>query len=268
MKNKTTLFLVFSLLFILVFLNYNLYSYASDKKEINEKLHTNCLYPVIKIIGPSSFGSGTITRSVKIDDNTYLNFFVTCKHIIDNLYKERYFVHVYQYKDWSTIDDYVSYKCYFHTVSENEDCDLATGMFISDKKMYTAELNTDPKFYISNSIFSIGCGLGGIPRMEEGKITAPVADSTTVRASLNILPGDSGSPVFNSDYQIVGIIKSINTYHGQLVFSISFFTSTVHFKELDKVSEGTTSCVWTKEEDWPKLTFYKLKFFRQYEIKK
>lgn len=266
LKTPLTLSIV-SIVLVLFSLNYS--SLATETEEIDKKLHTSCLYPTINISSSMNFGSGVITRSIKIDEENYLNIFISCNHIIMAGMREKYQVTVYEYTDWSTVSKTRKYKCFFYSSSSDED--LCVGAFLSETKMPTAEVDMSPKFYIHNKLLSIGCGLGDFPRVEDGRITAPISSANLgdnkVKASMHLTPGDSGGPVF-MNYKVVGINHAIRNYRGQLVFMTSYFTSTTQLKKWDDSNNHSYSFSWTQDEEWPKLIYNKLKLLKDFEISK
>lgn len=229
--------------------------------EPDEIFHKKCLYPVIKITPQSSdaHGSGVIIRSEKMAENEYRNVFLTCGHVVDDEEEEPYFVWVYNYKDWSVLDGHKKYRAVFY--DKSPDCDIAVGVFLSDKKMPTAYLDFNTRLYIGSKVFGIGCGAGDVPRLEEGKITAVRTDLGSfvdvLRTNVMIIPGDSGSPLFHNN-KVVGVrigYRNIPRIH---VINMSYVEPLEHLLNWDKKTGGRLDFMWKKKE-MPNMPFYSLK---------
>src|SRR5581483_2022982 len=157
--------------------------------EIDKKLHKNCIYPTVLVTraNDGGYGSGVIVRSEKVD-NIYKNVFLTCAHIIDTA-KPDYEVKQFIYEDWSQVKEIKSFPATF--AGYNTDMDIAIGVFVSDTEMPTAELDFQPKIFIGNELFRIGCGLGDEPRLDYGKLTNyKKGVKPLFRTSIMTVPGD------------------------------------------------------------------------------
>ena len=213
-------------LFIVIFGSSNLFS-----QEVDKKLHQQCLYPTIYIgnLKKNTYGSGVIIKSDKVKDNEYKNVFITCNHLFYYGDYMGYEVKQYLYEDWSQVKDTITYPCYVY--GTNPDLDLAVGVFYSEKEMPTAKINLNPKLFIGNDIFRIGCGLGEDPRLDYGKITGYKNNipKPHIKTSVHTIPGDSGSPVFQN-YEIIGIMVSIRSMRNIPIFNISYAMPVRGFK--------------------------------------
>jgi S1-C subfamily serine protease len=223
------------------------------------------LYPSI-FIGRSdntTYGSGVIVRSEKVGDK-YRNVFITCAHICTDSFID-YTVRQFVYENWSELKEVKEYPAVFSSV--NHDMDLAMGMFYTNEEMPVAELEFDPKLYIGNEVFRIGCGLGDDPRLDYGKITAVKKEPRAVfRTSVMTVPGDSGSPLFHNK-KVIAIVVSIRVDRNRnaLVFNISYAIPLSQFRVWSDNYNHNLDYAWTKKE-MPKLPFIYLDF-KQYDIK-
>lgn len=233
--------------------------------EVDKRLHQECLYPTIYVgrADQSGYGSGVITRSEKVNDNLYKNIFITCAHLVDDNNID-YEVKQYIYEDWSQVKEIKSYPAVFCAV--NHDQDVAIGVFFSDKPMPTAKLDFDPKLFIGNEVFRIGCGLGDDPRLDYGRLTAYKKTlKPTFRTSVMTVPGDSGSPLFH-EYKVIGITVSIRSFRNLPVFAISYAVPLERFRQWDKANNNNLNFAWDTTNKLPEMQFRYLQF-KNYEIK-
>jgi S1-C subfamily serine protease len=247
--------------FLLLFCTLISFSHAGD---VDKKLHQECLYPTVYVgrADQSSYGSGVIVRSDKIEDNLYRNVFITCAHLIDETSID-YEIKQFIYENWSQVKDVKSYPAVFFAF--NKDMDIAIGVFYSDQVMPIATLDFDPKLFIGNDVFRIGCGLGDDPRVDYGKLTAyRKTPKPFFRTSVMTVPGDSGSPLFH-DYKVIGIQVSIRSFRNLPVFGISYAVPLERFKTWNSANNDDLSFAWTKKS-LPEMAFRYLKF-KQFEMK-
>jgi hypothetical protein len=204
--------------------------------EIDKELHEKCLYPTVMIFSQSvsSVGTGVILKSSKQKDNTYLNLVATCAHILkmtpaefeteNNSQKQHkmikppryeYVVAVGEYEDWSKLVGVESYECEVRVLDEKKDIALIT--FVSEKKLYVVDLDLQPKLYISNEVYRIGCGMADPFRLDYGRITSIDggfgelhSTKNTYRTSIPTVPGDSGGPVFHK-YKLIGVTQAVRS---------------------------------------------------------
>jgi S1-C subfamily serine protease len=234
--------------------------------EVDKKLHKECLYPTVYVGRADGHGSGSgvVVRSEKVEDHLYKNVFITCAHIFDANYKD-YEVREFIYEDWSQIKGIKSFPSTF--VSFDTELDLGIGVFFSDHEMPIAQLNFEPKLFIGNEIFRIGCGLGDEPRLDYGKLTSyKKLPKEVFRTSVMTVPGDSGGPLFHEN-KVIGIIVSIRAMRGQPVFGISHAVPLKMFKKWSEANNNNLDFAWDTTKELPELQFRYLKF-KEYEIKK
>jgi len=244
-----------------------LFCTTSQANEPDRKLHIKCLYPTIQVFSESkkSFGSGVIVKSIKISPQEYHNVFITAAHVVDENFF--YQVKVFEYEDWSTLIKTHSYKCVFYATEY--DRDLAVGMFVTDKAMPVANIDMNYKFYIGSDVFRIGCGLGDEPRLDLGKLTSLRSKLSTtnhwlLRTSIHTTPGDSGGPLFNSCYKVIGIARSIRIWNGHVFFNISHYVPITSLKEWSESEKGVYDFVW-QNQPLPSIPIWELRFHRDYQ---
>ncbi len=244
--------LLFSLLFFCASLNS---SFAGD---VDKKLHQQCLYPTIYIgkADQTSYGSGVIVRSDKVNDTTYKNVFLSCAHLVDDTSID-YEVKQFIYEEWSQVKEVKTYPALFNSIHRAQD--LAIGVFFSSEPMPVAELDFTPKLYIGNEVFRIGCGLGDGPRLDYGKLTYyKKKPLPTFRTSVMTVPGDSGSPLFHN-YKVIGIMVSIRSYKNLPVFNISYSVPLERFRNWSNENDHAFDYAWSDKE-LPKMPFHFLEF--------
>lgn len=232
----------------------------------DKDLHQKCLYPSIYVgrADRASYGSGVIVKSEKVDDKTYKNVFMSCAHLEQPNYFD-YEVRQIIYENWSEVKETKIYPAFFYAV--NRELDLSIGVFLSEEEMPVAKPDFEPKLFIGNEVFRIGCGLGDEPRLDYGKITQIKKNlfKPFFRTSVHTVPGDSGSPLFH-DYKLIGIMVSIRNYKNTPVFGISYAIPVERFKAWSKENNDALDFAWANKE-LPKMPFYYLKL-REYEMKK
>jgi S1-C subfamily serine protease len=225
----------------------------------DEILHNKCIYPTVLVAphGMSAFGSGIIVKSVKVSDKKYNNVFLTCAHVCSS--KDPYEVRLFKYENWSKIAKIESFDCELYGV--NDKTDIAVGVFVTDVEMPVAQMDFNPKLFIGNEVFRIGCGLGDEPRLDYGKITSlnmPSSDGVPAyRTSVHTVPGDSGSPLFHEN-KVIGIVKSIRLWRGLPVFNISFAVPLDEFKKWSKDNDDSLDFIFADKEI-PKMPLMNLK---------
>lgn len=234
------------------------------------KLHNKCLYPTVMVAleGRESGGTGVIVRSTQVG-NEWQNVFITAAHVANH--PGDFTVHVYEYKDHSTIKGHFVLPCSFYTVDNQRD--LAIGVFISAKQMPTAEINFDSKIYIGNDVLRIGCGLGDEPRLDVGKVSSVKTKlgkhPDLIRTTVHTLPGDSGSALF-SDYKVIGIMIMIRAREAggvrQMIPGMSYAVPIQKMQTWNSENNSAFSFVWNNKEAIPKMPIYEIKFMRDLEI--
>jgi len=233
------------------------------------KLHNKCLYPTVMVAleGRETGGTGVIVRSTKVGSE-WQNVFITAGHVANH--PGDFNVHVYEYND-STIRGHLILPCSFYDV--NLEQDLAVGVFVSSKKMPTAEIDFDSKLYIGNDVLRIGCGLGDEPRLDVGKVSSVKTrlgrHSELIRTTIHTLPGDSGSALFNN-YKVVGIMIMIRAREGpggtkQLIPLMSYAVPMHRLATWNTQNNNALSFAWNNDEI-PRLPIYQIKYMRDIEI--
>jgi len=239
---------------------------ASKADEPDDKLHQKCIYPVVMVApeGKESCGSGVIVRCDKVKDGLYKNVFVTCAHVALAA-PEDYEVKVYKYKDWSDIESTERIPCEF--TFHDPDVDLSVGVFLTTRPMPVAEIDFDTKLYIGSKILRIGCGLGGDPRLDDGKVTQPRVKvkglGEVMRTNVHTLPGDSGAPLYHK-YRVVGIAQAIRRAGFQVIPNYSFYIPISRLKDLDAKHCHSLRYAWG-EAQVPGMPFHRLKL-REMEV--
>jgi S1-C subfamily serine protease len=251
-------------LFLLFFCTFISFSQINGG-EVDKKLHQDCLYPTVYVgrADGSGYGSGVIVRSEKVNESLYKNVFITCAHVTDETsidYEIKYFT----YENWSQVKEVKSFPATF--VAYNRDMDIAIGVFFSNEVMPTAKLDFNPKLFIGNEVFRIGCGLGDDPRLDYGRLTAyKKTPKPTFRTSVMTVPGDSGSPLFHEN-KVIGIVVSIRSYRNLPVFTISYAVPLERFKTWNANNNNDLSFAWDFTKGLPEMQFRYLQF-KEYEIK-
>lgn len=228
--------------------------------EPDKDLHEKCLYPTVVVHTPKgSSGSGVIVRSDKISDNEYMNIAISCQHVVDDsdLVKIAYV----NYQNWSRVKDGEVYtaKVYKTIRDEKKHLDLAILIFLSDKKLYTAEIDFEENYYIGNDVVGCGCAVEGFPRIDYGKINGIYEGH--LRNSVLTIMGDSGGPLYHNN-KLIGIKEQIATINCPSNNPLSPPITVPLFNYADAYSIGGLKIwnekepiefVWNKEKTTPKL---------------
>jgi len=217
--------------------------------EPDKELHNKCLYPTIMVMNdnPKGVGTGVIVKSVKKDDH-YENYAFTCSHILTPLpkpeptevapppadvpadaapallpekvvlavvVKDKYevTVRIGIYENWSTLVGHKDYRCEVLVVDKAKD--IALIKFDTASENSVAVLDKNPKLFIGNDVFKIGCGLNEPFRIDYGKVTSVNKSignmiKDTYRVSAMTIMGDSGGPVYH-DGKLVGLSQAIRS---------------------------------------------------------
>jgi len=166
-----------------------------------------------------------------------------------------------RYIDDSKFLKYIDYDCVVYKKTEKRD--LAIIAFKSKKKLATTELDFDSKINIGIEVIKFGCGLGGQPRLDEGKITSRnVPISTTqrkvYRTSVFTVPGDSGAPIFYK-HKVVAIAEAIRKHHSGFiqypVYGISLAIPITELKQWNDEIDSIIDFVYDKEQKIPEDIF-------------
>jgi S1-C subfamily serine protease len=246
--------------------------------EPDKKLHEMGLYPTVKLsfrICDCSFcranpetnksvGSGVIVRSEKSDGpifkGKYLNVVLTAAHNVEHA-KPPIKIVVFKYKNWSEIDGFDEFTC--TTYEKNKDLDIAVMLFVSEKQMSVAKLNVDKKIYLGDKIIKFGFGLGDDIRFDEGKITSvktliPAVMAEKVRINAHTIFGDSGGPVYDDEYSVIGITNAIRTNGNYLHTQQSYFVSTNDIKTWNESINNNIGFVYKVSDKLPNATLFNL----------
>lgn len=234
----------------------------------DKKLHKECLYPTICVasVDETSFGSGVIVLSKKINYE-YINFFISSAHVIEK--GTDYNVLLHKYEDWSTVVGVKKIKCKFY--AKHKKRDLIIGAFLTKTAMPSAKINMKIKFYIGTKLFRIGCGLGDVPRLEYGIVSAPImkkggpATLNTVRTSIQTVPGDSGGPVFDRKYQVVGVTKAIKYYRSQLIFGTGYIVPITDLGKWSNENNKRFHFLW-EDRVIPTMFYYRMYLLDSHKV--
>ena len=216
--------------------------------EPDKKLHSNCIYPTVKLeILAGGCGSGVIVRSSKKDEKAvvYTNVIVTAAHNLNNGPLK---VCVSKYQNWSTC---IGYDRFDSTVfSSSKKYDLAILFFESPTQMPVAEIDFGTKYFIGSKIFKMGYGVTDECRLDTGEITAvstfePIPFFGHIRINAHTIFGDSGGPCYlGSNYKVIGITKAIRGFKDQFVFSHVYISPIEWLKVWNVDSQNTLLFVY------------------------
>jgi S1-C subfamily serine protease len=258
---------MFCFLSIVLFFNTAIFSSDDIKKEPDEKLHIQCIYPTVKITDEKQKigGSGFIVKSTQ-HENLWYNSVFTVSHVVED--ESELVVHVSEYENWSEIKKENIYP--LEVLACDPKRDLAVAFFVSDKKMPVVNLDFDSKIYINTDVFHIGHALFDDGRINYGQVTQPktlrpIVFFGMIRTSCYAFMGDSGGPLFlNKNYNVIGICHGIRSYQKNLLTNISYFQPITEIlnwnKELNNILEPT----YHGEKEFPKIPFVKLNL-RKYD---
>jgi|688.fasta_scaffold78151_3 S1-C subfamily serine protease len=182
---------------------------AAISSEPNKKdLFHKSLLPTVQIISKSKemSGSGVVYKSIKISPNNFINYVISCQHVIS----PRMVINTFYYKDENYLEKQLSHGCCL--VDEDKQNDLSIVAFLSTEKIPEVTLGTAHTLKLFDSVYSVGCGMEEYPRFTEGKINGlPLSQGTLqdIRTNVPIVPGDSGCALFDKQNKMVGIANSI-----------------------------------------------------------
>jgi len=272
-------YFLFTFLLVLV-IPVSLFSVEPDKK-----LHEMGLYPTVKLLIPmdgelfqtsnypvyranleekKAVGSGVIIRSEKyigkIFKDKYVNVVLTAAHNIEHA-KLPIKVMVGKYKDLSEIDGFDEFTSIVY--EKDQDLDFAVMLFISDKKMPVANLGVDKKIYLGDKVIRVGFGLGDDIRFDEGKITSVKTIIPTVmagkgRMNAHAIFGDSGGPVYDDEYNVIGITHAIRGHDMGLLTVQSYFSRISNIKTWNESINNNVGFVYKSSDRLPSIALFNL----------
>jgi len=181
-------------------------AYASEP--INKDFFDKSLLPTVQVVNKNKqiSGSGIVLKSYKLEDNKFINYVISCQHIVS----PRMTINTFAYKDYNFFHNQNSHGCCL--VEEDKTQDLSVLAFLSTTRLKVAALGTAYNLKILEQVYAIGCGLEEYPRFTEGKINGlPLIRNSLndLRTTVPIVPGDSGCALFNQKNEVVGIANSI-----------------------------------------------------------
>lgn len=176
----------------------------------NDEFLKKCLYPTVTVINPKSKTTGTafVIRSEKIDDKNYINISLSCNHVVS----PKMLTQIHSYSDSYFYDSETTRNSL--TIGSNKENDISVIMFLSNEKLKEASISYRNDFKLREKVFIVGCGLTDSPRFSEGVITQLSPNKQglkDIRTSVCMVPGDSGSALFDEKNNVIGIANSIKT---------------------------------------------------------
>lgn len=258
----------------------NLFSGEADKK-----LCAMGLYPTVKITFPSNSecnceecrnakatGSGVVVSSIVgvtgvakgliTSKEYFVNVVLTAQHNIESIKNDKtpLIIHVAKYKNDDEFDKFFEYQAIVY--DSNKDLDLAVLLFISEEQMLVAKLGMDTKFHLGNEVIKFGYGLGDDVRFDEGKITSvkttmPEMMAGKVRTNAHTIFGDSGGPVYDKEYNLIGISHAIRANSSHILTVHSYFAPLSGVKTWSESSNNIVGFVY-KEQQLPTYALFRL----------
>ena len=229
--------------------------------ETNEKLYTNCLKPTVLFTTRDKkyVGSGVLVRSDLVNSK-YHNVVITCNHCARH--SPYNLVQVPKYNSKQELTGYTNYNATVYARVKNYD--LAIILFESDVVLPVAQLEMNPKLVIGSKILRVGYGLGDDPRLDRGEITSvktldPDFFRGYYRTNVYTVYGDSGGPLFNKKYNVIGIAHGIRCASGHDLFQQSYYIPTQWLKTWDDEINNTVSFVYNKDAKMPVMSFFFMK---------
>jgi S1-C subfamily serine protease len=250
--------------------------------EPDKKLHEMGLYPTVKLLfqecdcpvcreNPESglsVGSGVIIRSEKNNGpilqgkhaGKYVNVVLTTAHNVDAAVRPVKIL-VGKYKDWSEIDGFDEFSSIVY--AKDKDLDIAVMLFVSEKQMPVAKLGIDKKLYLGDKVIRIGYGLGDDIRFDEGKITSvktvlPASMAGKGRMNAHTVFGDSGGPVYDKNYNVIGLTYAIRTEGMALLTEQSYFARVSDIKTWNESINNSVGFVYKASDKLPVVALFDL----------
>lgn len=230
-------------------------------QKVPDNLYSSCLYPTVCITDAKNEtgGSGFIVRSTK-NGNKYRNAIITAEHIAES--NGPFFVKIFKYKKHAEIESEKTYPMFIYASEPKED--LAIGVFESDEKLPTVQINFDHKIFMGSNIFHIGFGMMDDARIDYGQITQtktynPNIFKGLIRTNAYCMVGDSGGPLFqNDDLKVIGVCRAIRKHKEQLMNHQSYFTDIKMLKNWNKELDNGLEPIYTEKRELPNLPFVKM----------
>jgi len=219
-------------------------AYASEP--INKDFFDKSLLPTVQVVNKNKqiSGSGIVLKSYKLEDNKFINYVISCQHIVS----PRMIINTFSYKDYNFFYGQDSHGCCL--VDEDKTQDLSVVAFLSTSRLKVAALGTAYNLKILEQVYAIGCGLEEYPRFTEGKINGlPLIRNNLndLRTTVPIVPGDSGCALFNQKNEVVGIANSIRklNFNG-ISYPIEGIST---FKPIDLIFKSFSAKTYSLLED-------------------
>lgn len=263
----------------------NLFSGEPDKN-----LCEKGLYPTVKLTYPNSSdcdceecrnsnatGSGVVVAfsalgvgaGISGKKDHYINVVLTAAHNVAAIKNDKVplTIHVAKYKDFDELDSFDSFPAIVYEV--NKQLDIAVVLFVSKEKLIVAKLGMDVKLHLGIPIIKFGYGLGDDIRFDEGKITSvktsvPKTLAGKVRSNAHTIFGDSGGPVYDAEYNLIGITHAIRGGPSYILTVQSYFAPIRDIKTWSESSNNIIGFVY-KEQQLPTFALFRLGM-RNYEI--
>jgi S1-C subfamily serine protease len=223
-----------------------------------EKVVSQCLKPSVLVYTPEDQGYGTafVVRS-ELVGNKYRNVAVSCYHNIEdnNVIK----IVVMNYDKNGKLLGHTKVTGIEYLSEKKED--LTVLLFETTEKCEVVKLapfDYQPKF--GEWVKKIGFGLGDDATLEDGKITGvysrqPTVFTGMIRTNMNIVPGDSGGPLFTSKNEVIGVNNSMRSMGPHLYHNRSYFTPMSKFKTWDDKVNNALAFVYNRKEKMPVMAF-------------
>lgn len=237
----------------------------------SEKLVSECFSPTIMVMGQGRYGSGFVVRSELVGEK-YRNAAVTCWHITEG--EQVFFVRVMKYDSYGKLMGYTRYPATLY--AKSEDKDLVVLLFESTDKIPVAKLAPfDCKLRLNEFVRKIGFAMADDPCMDEGRITSVFTRSPEnlkgfIRANTEIIPGDSGGPLFNKRNQVIGVSVIFRISGFEAIRNRSYYVPMSWFKTWDDGLNNALAFVYNRQEKMPVMAFttLRLKYYEPVGEKK
>jgi S1-C subfamily serine protease len=206
-------------------MNQLLMALALVSANVNGEFREQCLRPTVGVFQSDGhcIGSGFIIESQEQGPEHFLNTVITANHLFGSPDEQfKITVRTLDYDDEANVTGFHSHEATLFKF--NEDLDVAVLVFRTKTKLPTVILDDDPP-KVGDEITHIGCGLGQLPRFDDGQITQV---GPSIRTNMFVTFGDSGGPVFRNN-KLIGIVQKMSSVSNG---HISFF---VPLKDIRKV---------------------------------